>query len=570
MMKIRLRGKQINTTIIQCYAPTNDNVEETKDAFYEQLQHELDSALGHDMKIVMGDLNAKVGDNNSGYDRAMGRYGCGVMNENGERLVEFCSLNNLVIGGTLFQHKDIHKLTWYSPNGRDRNQIDHIMINGMWRRSLQDVRVMRGADAASDHHLVLAVFQVKLRKTGVSKVKQPRYDIDKLEDLRIRGTFVLELRNRFQVLVDLEDTQEEQDKTNKEWERVKTAYHKASETCLGTTKRERKEWMTEGTWQTIEKRREVKRQCMAAKSDRLKERSRVRYKEMNRLVKRKSRADKRAFIDNLASQAEEAAKAGEQGNVYKLTRMISGKYSKSSELPIEDKDGKLLTTEAEQDARWAEHFEEVLNRPTPITEADIQEAVCDLDIDIYPPTRAEIIQAIKSLKNGKAPGLDNLNAELFKTDPELAADILHPLFIDIWEGKKVPDDWSQGIIIKLPKKGSLRKCSNWRGITLLSVPSKILAKVIIQRLTRAVDEQLRPEQAGFRRERGKEQDNITKTALHWTPEGRRKRGRPKNTWRRTVEREMRDLNHTWGTLQRLAMDRINNGGLLLLPYVPMA
>ncbi|XP_071486093.1 craniofacial development protein 2-like [Diadema antillarum] len=108
MMKIRLRGKQINTTIIQCYAPTNDNVEETKDAFHEQLQHELDSAPGHDMKIVMGDLNAKVGDNNSGYDRAMGRYGCGVMNENGERLVEFCSLNNLVIGGTLFQHKDIH------------------------------------------------------------------------------------------------------------------------------------------------------------------------------------------------------------------------------------------------------------------------------------------------------------------------------------------------------------------------------------------------------------------------------------------------------------------------------
>nr|XP_054755300.1 craniofacial development protein 2-like [Lytechinus pictus] len=249
-----------------CYAPTNDNDDEIKDAFYEQLQREIDSIPGHDMKVVMGDLNAKVGNNNTSYDRAMGKYGCGVMNENGERLVEFCSINNLVIGGTLFQHKDIHTLTWYSPNGRDRNQIDHIMINGTWRRSLQDVRVLRGADAASDHHLVLAVIQVKLRKTGASKVKQPRYDIDKLKDPRVKGAFLLELRNSFQVLADLEEeTQTEQDKFNEEWQRVKTAYQKSSETCLGTKKRERKEWMTEDTWQTVVKRREAKKTLFECK-----------------------------------------------------------------------------------------------------------------------------------------------------------------------------------------------------------------------------------------------------------------------------------------------------------------
>ena len=62
--------------------------------------------------------------------------------DNGERLIDICQENNLVIGGTLITHKDIHKLTWTSPDGKTQSQIDHIIINGKWRHSLQDVRVM--------------------------------------------------------------------------------------------------------------------------------------------------------------------------------------------------------------------------------------------------------------------------------------------------------------------------------------------------------------------------------------------------------------------------------------------
>ena len=94
----------------------------------------------------------------------MGQEGHGKMNENGERLANLCSTNGLVIGGTIFKHKDIHKITWNSPNGRDKNQIDHIIINGKWRRSLLDTRAYRGADVNSDHHLVAAKLQLKLKK----------------------------------------------------------------------------------------------------------------------------------------------------------------------------------------------------------------------------------------------------------------------------------------------------------------------------------------------------------------------------------------------------------------------
>lgn len=128
---MRLKGRLINTTIIQCYAPKNDSEEDSKDTFYEQLQAELENTPHHEMKIVMGDLNAKVGNDNRNYERTMGREGCGTMNDNGERLLNICTTYDFDIGGTLFPHRDVHKLAWYSPNGRDKNEIDHLMINGM-------------------------------------------------------------------------------------------------------------------------------------------------------------------------------------------------------------------------------------------------------------------------------------------------------------------------------------------------------------------------------------------------------------------------------------------------------
>lgn len=103
-----MKEKQINTTIIQCYSPTNDRDEDTKDEFYDQLQAELENIPRHDLKIVMGDMNAKVGNNNTISERAMGIEGCSTMNENGKRLLELCTTYDLVVGGTLFPHKNIH------------------------------------------------------------------------------------------------------------------------------------------------------------------------------------------------------------------------------------------------------------------------------------------------------------------------------------------------------------------------------------------------------------------------------------------------------------------------------
>ena len=106
LLTARFNSKGRKVTVIQCYAPTNAAETEEKEAFYEQLQAVMDKLPRRDLKILMGDLNAKVGADNTNRELVMGKHGVGVQNENGELLTEFCTFNDLVIGGTVFQHKE--------------------------------------------------------------------------------------------------------------------------------------------------------------------------------------------------------------------------------------------------------------------------------------------------------------------------------------------------------------------------------------------------------------------------------------------------------------------------------
>ena len=73
------------------------------------------------------------------------------------------------------------------------------------------------------------------------------------------------------------------------------------------------------------------------------------------------------------------------------------------------------------------------------------------------------------------------------------------IFEGIWETEETPGDWKMGLIVKLPKKGDLSLCKNWRGVTLLSITSKVFSRVILDRISEALDPLLRKEQAGFRK-----------------------------------------------------------------------
>jgi len=108
---------------------------------------------------------------------------------------------------------------------------------------------------------------------------------------------------------------------------------------------------------------------------------------------------------------------------------------------------------------------------------------------------------LSQLKNGKAAGLDNIYPEVLKVDPEITAKMLYPLLEKIWREEKIPEDWEEGLIIKIPKEGDLPNCNNWRGVTLLSIPNKIRTRIILNRIQNTAEQHLRKEQAGFRKHR---------------------------------------------------------------------
>ena len=93
MIRARFNSKCSKLTVLQSYAPTNEADKEDYDTWYEQLQLAVSKVTQHDLLMIIGDMNAKVGADNTNCDRAMGKHGCGVINDNGERLVDFC-LNN--------------------------------------------------------------------------------------------------------------------------------------------------------------------------------------------------------------------------------------------------------------------------------------------------------------------------------------------------------------------------------------------------------------------------------------------------------------------------------------------
>ena len=153
------------------------------------------------MLILMGDLNAKIGSNNTDRERVMGRHGDGNMNENGELLADFCAINNLIVGGTLFPHKTCHKVTWVSPDHQTENQIDHIIIKQRFRSSLQDVKARRGAYIGSDHHLVVAKIKIRL-SASKKQLHNPRvkYVVKKLKSPEVKQEFRIKLQSRFEPL----------------------------------------------------------------------------------------------------------------------------------------------------------------------------------------------------------------------------------------------------------------------------------------------------------------------------------------------------------------------------------
>ena len=127
MISIRFQGKPFNITVIKIYVPTSNAEEAEVEWFYEDQQDLLELTTPQNVLFIIGDWNAKVGCQE--LPGVTGRFGLGIQNEAGQRLIEFCQENALVIANTLSQQHKRRLYTWTSPDGQYRKQIDYILHN---------------------------------------------------------------------------------------------------------------------------------------------------------------------------------------------------------------------------------------------------------------------------------------------------------------------------------------------------------------------------------------------------------------------------------------------------------
>ena len=187
-----------------------------------------------------------------------------------------------------------------------------------------------------------------------------------------------------------------------------------------------------------------------------------------------------------------------------------------------------------------------MNREDPRPRANIRPSESDIEVDTSCPTLEEVKDSIAAMKNWKSPGLDRVTAEMIKAEDKETPVAMTEIFKKIWQGEQTPEEWKVGLIIKLPKKGDLTDCNNWRGITLLPLTCKIFSRIILKRLQATVDKNLRQEQAGFRKGKScNEQIFILRQILEQSAE-----------WNTTIYTNFIDFEKAFDSLHRDSLWKI--------------
>lgn len=482
---LKLNGT-ITLSIFGVYAPTNTHSDQYKNDFYEYLQEAIHNNPSSNAICIAGDLNAETGSERAGWKEVLGPFGTGSLNDNSIRLLTFATHNNLMLANSWFRHKRAHKVTWHCNTGKVSKEIDHFLFSNRFKSSVQDVRVKRGACIGSDHNMTVAKISLRLRRCHKGK-HNPVFDFNKLGKFSDASSFALTIENKFAALPETQDIDED-------WGSIREVVQQTlNETCPRKVHK-KKPWISDTTLQLVNERRNAVKRNQKTTRNRL-----------NKMISASLLSDEENWYNEQAKSMEDAAAVGDTRKLFGTLRSLTNQRNLVSDT-IEDTNGNVVEGKSNKLERWAEHFESLLNRPNPTElDNDILNALpqdSTIDISELPPSREEIETAIKELKNNKSPGLDGIPPEAIKLAGKSIIDRIHKLTQNIWTKEEVPQDWKDAIIIPIHKKGSKKTCSNYRGVSLLAVASKILTSIIRKRMNGHYESTMRESQAGFRQGRG--------------------------------------------------------------------
>jgi hypothetical protein len=449
-------GKKRPLLIIQVYAPHSGYADEEIERFYQEVEAKLQQPACQ--KIIIGDFNAQIGPKTTN-QRYIGKFTGDTWTETGELLADFAEGNRMFITNTFFQKPAGKRWTYQSTNAnKTRHEIDFGLCSD--RHMVQNIEFLSRLDVGSDHRPVRFTLNVSVKankkrtstKTGRIFNPQVLQMAINSQDWTTNGT----LTEKFDQLQD----------------RLKKCVEAST-----AAKKEKPCRLTEETQQLLKKRSCMDRQVNP-----------IEFVELCKVIRRKIREDHEAFkLRRLLKTMEE------RKSLKKCRRQLQQQTATMAAL--KDKNGKRLTKRIDIEQRCQEFYTELFASKTTVPlEIDKRE-----EEEVPKILISEVREAVKSLKNDKAPGPDGIVNEVLKTGEYTLWKAIASLFNDCLQQEDVPEQWKKSTTVIIPKKGDREDLKNYRPIALLSTIYKVFTKVLVNRITRQLDEQQPREQAGFRR-----------------------------------------------------------------------
>ena len=489
-------------SIISAYAPTLASSDESKESFYGAISDAIKCVPPSHKLLVMGDFNARVGTDSTSWENVIGKHGVGNENSNGTLLLSMCSQLGLVITNTIFQQQNKHKTTWMHPGSKEWHMIDFVITRQRDIKDVHHTRAMCGASVWSDHRLVKCklALHVKVPRHRGRLRPAKKLNIGRLKSAECREMLAMKLREAYATA-----NTSDSDATAM-WDTFKGTTMKVSEEVLGTPERKHRDWFDESDPLIKPLLTQLHDLHIQAIEDRSNTDAADAYRTCKQQAQHSLRNMQNTWWKERAAELQEAADKRDYKTFYQGLKAVYGPKYKASPA-IKSKDGVLLTEPAQVLDRWAEHFNGVLNQDSVFDMSllqDIPQWGVNMSLKDL-PTMEEVLVSIKQLSSGKAPGADGIPPDIYKHGGSALAEELLKLFTQIWEEGEAPQDFKDADLVHLYKnKGDSKCCDNHRGISLLCIAGKILARLLLNRLIKHIDDiGLIPEsQCGFRSGRG--------------------------------------------------------------------
>ena len=496
LISIKLKLSNESLTILQTYAPDTSYPDEAVDEFYQSLQSKIDSLARNEKYIILGDFNAKVGNNHhSTLPDVVGKFGLGNSNERGTNLLQFCAFNKLLIANTVFNHNRLRRVTWISPDGQTQNQIDYIIIQQKWKKALKNCRSYHSCDIGSDHSAVIGKFHVQIQKHTKPKRIPKRYDVSKLRCPETKATFQARIGGRFEPL--LNQDIDNMDQLYNEFVKIT---NKVTEDTVGFQRNRQTAGLSPKVEEMCQQRRDLRKKMLANPSDVSLCES---YRKANRDVKNEVRKFKQNKLKETINSLEDDYQKNNSHNLFRTVRDLENRPRKPLNI-IQDKNGVKRFDINEILKCWETHFQAHLNKKFPHDEAATSSIPDPTDDEgDFPDFSLEEVQnAIKKMKNGKSPGIDQITAEVLKAGGDTMAEMLLHIFKNVTLTSKTPLAWSKMVVTPIHKKGNRLDPENYRAISLLSIPGKVYCQILLTRMKEKTERFIKDTQFGFRTGRG--------------------------------------------------------------------